>query len=203
MCNIYDVKRLRREGKRLLWTEDSLAAFIELYPVTANGIIAEALGVSIDTVRAKANELSLSKTPRHDRDSLKQEVAKLIQVSSIRDVCEMLSISAWLVKELCRELNIEKTPNQITEHQRQKMRSLVKRERARAVWGFEPLSRRKVFKNTQKVKMRYRLKKAGYVVDRSEYVAYYYEKQIRCPRQENLARKLGFTFLPISKQATV
>lgn len=199
MCNIYDIKRLRRDGKKILWTEAAIVAFVELYPITPNGIIAEALGVSVDTVRAKAIELSLLKMPRYDRECLKNDVAKLIQVSSIRDVCEMLSISPWLVQEICREMKIEKTPNQITEHQRQKMRSLVKREKARAVWGFEPLSRRKVFRNTQKVKMRYRLKKAGYLVDRADYVAYYHDRLIRCPRQENLARKLGFTFLPINK----
>lgn len=199
MCNIYDIKRLRRDGKKILWTEAAIVAFVELYPITPNGIIAEALGVSVDTVRAKAIELSLLKMPRYDRECLKNDVAKLIQVSSIRDVCEVLSISPWLVQEICREMKIEKTPNQITEHQRQKMRSLVKREKARAVWGFEPLSRRKVFRNTQKVKMRYRLKKAGYLVDRADYVAYYHDRLIRCPRQENLARKLGFTFLPINK----
>ena len=76
---------------------------------------------------------------------------------------------------------------------------LVRRERRRAVFGLDPLTRLKVISHRAKVRIRSRL---GYITGVHRNILYFTEATCRKARLEAKATILGLSFLPFPEDNT-
>ncbi|MBM6663196.1 MarR family transcriptional regulator, partial [Marseilla massiliensis] len=79
---------------------------------------------------------------------------------------------------------------------------LVRRERRRAVFGLDPLTRLKVISHRAKVRIRSRLKANGYITGVHRNILYFTEATCRKARLEAKATRLGLSFLPFPEDNT-
>lgn len=201
--SIDNVRPLKRKGREIVWETLDEELLCELFPWTPNRVLAHALGISVESLCIKAGDLGLVKITRRTQEYYRETIIQMSLTSSLVDICKALSVSEWLVLAVWREIGFKKSSGEVNELRSRKAASLAKRERARAVWGFEPLSKRRVVKHTRKAKARARLREAGYVVSRNDNVVYYPSEDMRKMRRERFAAKLGFTFKPLDDSVAI
>ena len=73
---------------------------------------------------------------------------------------------------------------------------MVRRERRRAIFGLDPLTRIKVISHRAKVRIRSRLKAKGYITGVHRNILYFTEATCRKARLEAKAARFGLAFLP-------
>ncbi|MBM6663175.1 MarR family transcriptional regulator, partial [Marseilla massiliensis] len=79
---------------------------------------------------------------------------------------------------------------------------LVRRERRRAIFGLDPLTRLKVISHRAKVRIRSRLKAKGYITGVHRNILYFTEATCRKARLEAKAARLGLSFQPFPENNT-
>lgn len=197
LLNLSSVTPLQCVNGSPVWTERDTEILTVLFPFTSNRLLSEAFGVSKYQIIMKALDLNLQKDPTAMVKHYEDEIIRLYQNLSTREIADMLNVSLSFVKGICRANHLTKTQEAVSDIKRRKRKNLLKRERARVVWGFPALSNLPVFSHRQKSKVRHGLRQAGYIVRRSESVVFYDSNTNRSARREAFAEKLGFKFLPV------
>lgn len=180
------------------WTPEKETLLIQLFPSRPNTFIAEALGVSKTTIKARARKLGLKK--HHEKKWLKkaEEVASLFEDHSYADIAQMLGTSKTSVHRICSALGLKRTPEEKSATISSKRNKLIKRERTRMVFGFDPISRIKIVTNRPRIRLRHRLRSLGYIIERCSNIVYFSDDVDRRLILEDNGRRLGLKFIPLA-----
>lgn len=171
------------------FTEEEINYLKENYATTKNKDLCARLGIGHSLLSNTANLHGLKKIPdfqsrfvkapkkyndgrKNNRPS--QQAIKNSQAAIARLRANKESHAQWRKK--------------ISESQK----ALIKAEKRRVMFGLEQKTERKVVRAPGfKYEIRYRLRKAGYIVDRGSSVAYYDENTTRHAGKEESAKRLG------------
>ena len=172
--------------RRINWTEAMLSRLAELYPVETTAHTAYMLQIGVTAVKEKARELGLEKLvkSRHFDNRSYAEMA-----------CD-LGISRTTVSRMARKLELSRSKEMGYAMSSRVRREMVRRERRRAIFGLDPLTRLKVISHRAKVRIRSRLKAKGYITGVHRNILYFTEATCRKARLEAKAARLGLAFQP-------
>ena len=178
------------------WNERTLAMLAEVYPVETNVRTAAVLGVCETSVKNKAHELGLVKVAKTKWLERAEHIRSHFNEKSYSEMGRELGISKTSVSRIAAKLGLKRTKNQISEVSSRIRRELVRKERRHVIFGLEQISRLKVVSNRAKVRLRFRLKGAGYIVGKERNVLYYPVGLPRKEKMEERGARLGLRFLP-------
>lgn len=189
-----------------IWNEEKEQFLKENYAFKTNGNLARHLDISVPSVKKKAYELGLKKVcaKRKIHSALEANVLKMSELNSYRSIADKLDISLSSVKSIINKATSKGYTKRSKEATKEIMSEarirLIKKERARAVFGLNPKTNLKVFPNKQKYRMRDRLKRCRYDVERNGINVYIDDETRRHDNIENEAQKLGFNIITPSKE---
>lgn len=189
-----------------IWNEEKEQFLKENYAFKTNGNLARHLGISVPSVKKKAYELGLKKVcaKRKIHSALEANVLKMSELNSYRSIADKLDISLSSVKSIINKATSKGYTKRSKEATKKIMSEarirLIKKERARAVFGLNPKTNLKVFPNKQKYRMRDRLKRCRYDVERNDINVYIDDETRRHDNIENEAQKLGFNIITPIKE---
>lgn len=191
---------------RTIWNEEKDQFLKENYAFKTNGNLARHLDISVLSVKKKAYELGLKKVcaKRKIHSALEANVLKMSELNSYRSIADKLDISLSSVKSIINKATSKGYKKRSKEATKKIMSEarirLIKKERARAVFGLNPKTNLKVFPNKQKYRMRDRLKRCRYDVERNGINVYIDDETRRHDNIENEAQKLGFNIITPIKE---
>ena len=189
-----------------IWNEEKEQFLKENYAFKTNGNLAKHLGISVPSVKKKAYELGLKKVcaKRKIHSVLEANVLKMSELNSYRSIADKLDISLSSVKSIINKATSKGYKKRSKEAIKKIMSEarirLIKKERARAIFGLNPKTNLKVFPNKQKYRMRDRLKRCRYDVERNGINVYIDDETRRHDNIENEAQKLGFNIITPIKE---
>lgn len=189
-----------------IWNEEKEQFLKENYAFKTNGNLAKYLGISVPSVKKKAYELGLKKVcaKRKIHSALEANVLKMSELNSYRSIADKLDISLSSVKSIINKATSKGYKKRSKEATKKIMSEarirLIKKERARAIFGLNPKTNLKVFPNKQKYRMRDRLKRCRYDVERNDINVYIDDETRRHDNIENEAQKLGFNIIAPIKE---
>lgn len=189
-----------------IWNEEKEQFLKENYAFKTNGNLAKHLGFSVPSVKKKAYELGLKKVcaKRKIHSALEANVLKMSELNSYRSIADKLDISLSSVKSIINKATSKGYKKRSKEATKKIMSEarirLIKKERARAIFGLNPKTNLKVFPNKQKYRMRDRLKRCRYDVERNDINVYIDDETRRHDNIENEAQKLGFNIITPIKE---
>ena len=105
-----------------------------------------------------------------------------------------LGISRTTVSRMARKLELSRSKEMGYAMSSRVRREMVRRERRRAIFGLDPLTRLKVISHRAKVRIRSRLKAKGYITGVHRNILYFTEATCRKARLEAKAARLGLAF---------
>ena len=189
-----------------IWNEEKEQFLKENYAFKTNGNLAKHLGISVPSVKKKAYELGLQKVcaKRKIHSALEANVLKMSELNSYRSIADKLDISLSSVKSIINKATSKGYKKRSKEATKKIMSEarirLIKKERARAIFGLNPKTNLKVFPNKQKYRMRDRLKRCRYDVERNDINVYIDDETRRHDNIENEAQKLGCNIITPIKE---
>ena len=189
-----------------IWNEEKEQFLKENYAFKTNGNLAKHFGISVPSVKKKAYELGLKKVcaKRKIHSALEANVLKMSELNSYRSIADKLDISLSSVKSIINKATSKGYKKRSKEATKKIMSEarirLIKKERARAIFGLNPKTNLKVFPNKQKYRMRDRLKRCRYDVERNDINVYIDDETRRHDNIENEAQKLGFNIITPIKE---
>lgn len=189
-----------------IWNEEKERFLKKNYAFKTNGNLAKHLGISVPSVKKKAYELGLKKVcaKRKLHSALEANVLRMSELNSYRTIADKLDISLSSVKSIINKATNKGYKKRSKESTKRIMSEarirLIKKERARAIFGLNPKTNLKVFPNKRKYRMRDRLKRCRYDVDRNSIDVYIDDETHRHDRIEQEAQKLGFNIIAPVKE---
>ena len=184
-----------------IWNDDKINFLVEHYAYASNRKLAEILGISIPSIpsiKIKSRELGLKKecAKRKLFPSTEANVLRMSESNSYRSVADKLNISVYSVHKIVNDAaakgyqkrSKEKTGRIISDARVR----LIKKERARAIFGLNQKTHLKLFPNKQKYRIRERLRRCRYDVERSGIDVFIDDETRRHANIEAEAQKLGF-----------
>ena len=182
--------------RRINWTEAMLSRLAELYPVETTAHTACMLQVGVTAVKEKARELGLEKLAKSRWLECAGHISRHFDNRSYAEMAGDLGVSRTTVSRMARKLGLSRSKAQGYEISSRVRREMVRRERRRAIFGLDPLTRLKVISHRAKVRIRSRLKAKGYITGVHRNILYFTEATCRKARLEAKAARLGLAFQP-------
>lgn len=183
---------------KMIWTDKALALLADLYPIETTPHTAELLGVSERAVKNMARQLGISKTTKANRQAWIDHIREHFHEHSIRNMASELGISRSTVSRIVTRLGLKRTREEISEIQAGVRNEMIRREKRRALFGLDPITRIKVVTNRARIQLRCKLKSLGYIVGggTDKNVMYYTDTIERRDVLETNGLKLGLHFRP-------
>ena len=165
-----------------IWNEEKEQFLKENYAFKTNGNLAKHLGISVPSVKKKAYELGLKKVcaKRKIHSALEANVLKMSELNSYRSIADKLDISLSSVKSIINKAT--------SKGYKKRSKEATKKTNL------------KVFPNKQKYRMRDRLKRCRYDVERNDINVYIDDETRRHDNIENEAQELGFNIITPIKE---
>lgn len=185
---------------KITWTEEMLGILTERFPTESNSTIADELGVCRRCVASKAKELGLEKDTVRSREEAIRIVVENYSEKSYADLAKLANVSRRTVQRIVAEKGLKRKPEEISRFISRRRIELIRRERRRITFGLPPVSNMKVVSNVHRIRLRHRLKKAGYTVIHGSNIIYYTEEIKRSPVREFNGARLGLIFMPYPEQ---
>ena len=154
------------------------------------------LQVGVTAVKAKARELGLEKLAKSRWLERAGHISRHFGNRSYAEIADDLGVSRTTVSRMARKLGLNRSKAQGYEISSRVRREMVRRERRRAIFGLDPLTRIKVISHRAKVRIRSRLKAKGYITGVHRNILYFTEATCRKERLEAKAARLGLAFQP-------
>ena len=182
--------------RRINWTEAMLSRLAELYPVETTAHTAYMLQIGVTAVKEKAHELGLEKLVKSRWLERAGHISRHFDNRSYAEMACDLGISRTTVSRMARKLELSRSKEMGYAMSSRVRREMVRRERRRAIFGLDPLTRLKVISHRAKVRIRSRLKAKGYITGVHRNILYFTEATCRKARLEAKAARLGLAFQP-------
>ena len=154
------------------------------------------LQVGVSAVKEKARELGLEKLAKSRWLERAGHISRHFDNRSYAEMAGDLGVSRTTVSRMARKLGLSRSKAQGYEISSRVRREMVRRERRRAIFGLDPLTRLKVISHRAKVRIRSRLKAKGYITGIHRNILYFTEATCRKARLEAKAARFGLTFQP-------
>ena len=183
--------------RRINWTEAMLSRPAELYPVETTAHTAYMLQIGVTAVKEKARELGLEKLVKSRWLERAGHISRHFDNRSYAEMAGDLGVS-----RMARKLGLSRSKEMGYAMSSRVRNELVRRERRRAIFGLDPLTRLKVISHRAKVRIRSRLKANGYITGVHRNILYFTEATCRKARLEANATRLGLSFLPFPEDNT-
>lgn len=188
--------------RRIDWTETMLSRLAKLYPVETTAHTAYTLQIGVTAVKEKARELGLEKLAKSRWLERAGHISRHFDNRSYAEMAGDLGVSRTTVSRMARKLGLSRSKAKGYAMSSRVRNELVRRERRRAVFGLDPLTRLKVISHRAKVRIRSRLKANGYITGVHRNILYFTEATCRKARLEAKATRLGLSFLPFPEDNT-
>lgn len=182
--------------RRINWTEAMLSRLAELYPVETTAHTAYMLQIGVTAVKEKARELGLEKLAKSRWLERAGHISRHFDNRSYAEMAGDLGVSRTTVSRMARKLELSRSKAKGYAMSSRVRREMVRRERRRAIFGLDPLTRLKVISHRAKVRIRSRLKAKGYITGVHRNILYFTEATCRKARLEAKAARLGLAFQP-------
>lgn len=179
-----------------------LGILTERYPNETNVSLADELGICRRCVASKAKELGLEKQTSRLRDETIRLVVENYSRLSYAELARLANVSRRTVQRIVAEQGLERRPEEISRFISRRRTELIRRERRRITFGLPQVSNMKVVSNPHRIRLRHRLKKAGYTVIQGSNTIYYTEEIKRSPVREYNGVRLGLRFMPYPGHGT-
>lgn len=121
------------------------------------------------------------------------------QCISYTEMAELLGISRRSVMRIAAQWNISRTAEQKRHIMSKSRKELLKKEKRRVTFGLDQKTRLKVFPNKERHKLRFLLKRKGYIVTPGDNQVYYPNERIRKYDYEIKGKSLGLRFSPLEE----
>lgn len=116
-----------------------LEDFITFYPVMSNKELAEIFMVSINTIRRKAKEMMLEKSPiSHFRQKTIETVMRMFGKHTAREMAKEAGVSTRTIYRICKQLNLKMSKEEKSKIFSDAAYKMLKREYSRMIYGLEP-----------------------------------------------------------------
>ena len=185
--------------RRINWTEAMLSRLAELYPVETTAHTADMLQIGVTAVKAKARELGLEKLAKSRWLERAGHISRHFDNRSYAEMAGDLGVSRTTVSRMARKLGLNRSKAEGYAMSSRVRFEMVRRERRRAIFGLDPLTRIKVISHRA---IRSRLKAKGYVTGVHRNILYFTEATCRKARLEAKAARFGLAFLPFPEDNT-
>ena len=181
--------------RRINWTEAMLSRLAELYPVETTAHTAYMLQIGVTAVKEKARELGLEKLVKSRWLERAGHISRHFDNRSYAEMACDLGISRTTVSRMARKLELSRSKEMGYAMSSRVRREMVRRERRRAIFGLDPLTRLKVISHRAKVRI-------GYITGVHRNILYFTEATCRKARLEAKAARLGLAFRPFPEDNT-
>ena len=181
-----------------------LEMLISDYPITFNNVLAENLGVSINSVRRKAAKMGLSKAGRMNYttwDTVErlfqthsQTVEELYPTHSQRQIAEIAGVSVRTVGRICKTLNLKRDREEDSIMRSEGIRRVFQSDNRRILYGLDQKTNRCFGRSNERLKVYDELKRHGYIVIKGTRTVYYSQDMRRVVHVESYAKALGLRF---------
>ena len=136
--------------RRINWTEAMLSRLAELYPVETTAHTAYMLQIGVTAVKEKARELGLEKLVKSRWLERAGHISRHFDNRSYAEMACDLGISRTTVSRMARKLELSRSKEMGYAMSSRVRREMVRRERRRAIFGLDPLTRLKVISHRAK-----------------------------------------------------
>ena len=182
---------------KIEWTEERIMTLRQYYEKESNERVAERLGISSRTLVRKAKELNLYKQKAVTKSTgLDDTVRELYHDYSLHEIGEQTNTSWRTIQRIAKRLGLSRTKEEESLIRSRTRKKLLKSERARICFGLEQRTNIKLVSNPPRIRLRIKLKQAGYIVLRDSKTIYYPLGLKRHPIREENGRRLGLDFAP-------
>lgn len=148
-----------------IWTENRLSILYELCQVGKSyREMAEILGVDLSVIYKKVKRLGICKEIIKN-DDVEKSILDLLNTHSYQDIANIIGVSKRTVLRVAKKYKFVKSKDVRKQLFTTKIKELRKSESRRVLFGLEQKSKLKVVTNKKKIKLRYSLKKRGYICD--------------------------------------
>lgn len=181
-----------------IWNDDKIHFLVEHYAHISNRKLADTLGVSVPSIKTKSRELGLSKTCARRKifPSIEANILRMSENNSYRTVADKLNLSVtsihFVVNDAAANGYQKRTKEETSKMISETRVRLIKKERARAIFGMDQKTKLKLFPNKKKYRLRERLKRCRYDVERNDTDVYIDDETRRHANIEAEAQKEGF-----------
>ena len=180
---------------KIKWTDEMIDILAIEYPITFNGVLAQKLGVSTNTIHRKAIKLGLKKAGKGRMNYKTWEtVERLFPTHSHRQIASAAGVSERTVRRICRALNLRRDRDEEKLLRSEGMKRVFKSENRRILFGLEQNTNKLVGRDKERLKISDDLKKHGYIVIKGSRVVYYSVDMRRIVHLESYAEALGLRF---------
>ena len=170
-----------------------LEMLVSDYPITFNNVLAEKLGVSINSVRRKAAKMGLSKAGRMNYTTW-DTVERLFQTHSQRQIAEIAGVSVRTVGRICKTLNLKRDREEDSIMRSEGIRRVFQSDNRRILYGLDQKTNRCFGRSNERLKVYDELKRHGYIVIKGTRTVYYSQDMRRIVHVESYAKALGLKF---------
>lgn len=177
----------------IIWTDEMLEDFITFYPVMSNKELAEIFMVSINTIRRKAKEMMLEKSPiSHFRQKTIETVMRMFGKHTAREMGKEAGVSTRTIYRICKQLKLKMSKEEKSKIFSDAAYKMLKREYSRKIYGLEPSTLRLLGKNKRRTEARIALMKHGYITIKGCPLIYYNNSMTRYEELERNAEAYGY-----------
>lgn len=119
------------------------------------------------------------------------------QCMSYAEIAAIMGISRRSVMRIAAQWNIIRTPEETSVIMSRSRKELLRKEKRRVTFGLDQKTRLKVFPNKERHKLRFLLKRRGYIVVPGDNRIFYPKEKIRKYDYEIKGKSLGLKFYPL------
>ncbi len=186
-----------RTGKPIEWNEERIDIIRKYYHHETNEQVAKRLGISSRSLVRKVKELQLYKSERITiSKQIEDTVRKMYCDYSLSEIAADTGSSWRTIRRIVKSLGLTRTKEQERQMRSRIRQNLIESERRRINWGFDQHTGIKVVCNHERIRLRSKLKRYGYIVFRGSNTIYYPLELKRHPIREQHGHKLGLEFAP-------
>ena len=180
----------------IVWTDEMLEDFITSYPVMSNKELAERFKVSLNTIRRKAKEMHLYKSPLYQsRGQTIETVREMHGRHTAKEMAKETGVSTRTVYRICNQHNLKLGKKEKSKIYSLAAKKMLNRERHKRLYGLEPGTLRLIGKSKPRTDTIKELKKRGYIAIKGSASIYYSSGMTRYKELEKKAEAYGLKFL--------
>ena len=180
----------------IVWTDEMLEDFITSYPVMSNKDLAERFKVSLNTIRRKAKEMHLYKSPLYQsRGKTIETVKEMHGRYTAKEMAKETGVSTRTVYRICHQHNLELGKKEKSKIYSLAAKRMLDRERHKKSWGLESSTLRLIGKSKPRTDTIKELVSRGYIAIKGSASIYYSSSMTRYKELEKKAEAYGLKFL--------
>lgn len=177
------------------WTIEMLERLVTEYAITPTKDLAKRLGMGVNTVRRKAEEMDLCKSKLY-RTSYKTWVVveQMYGKHTFKQMAVEAGVSERTITRIAKRLKQQLDKDDRRKTYRNASQKMLASEQRRLVFGLPTRTDRHIGKNKYRMEIARQLAQHGYIVIKNSMTMYYCDEMQRYEYLEEYAKACGFCF---------